>query len=120
MEHNVYKDGEKGAYIYVSFEVENLKNKQAKCNVYFYNNDGTCLKDLNYKYNTVNGCVATWDSFTPSYDNSTYTKFKIFMPYSELHLSNGNYDLKASSGIYYNGERIDKGDDKYVYFTYSK
>lgn len=90
---NVSVDGKKGLKIHVHFEVNNMKNKTGNVVAYFYHKNGTDgLKDTNNKYHTTSGTVATSSAFTPSYDNSSYKDFTLFIPYSELHVNvSGTY-----------------------------
>ena len=90
---NVSVDGKKGLKIHVHFEVNNMKNKTGNVVAYFYHKNGTDgLKDTNNKYHTTSGTVATSSGFTPSYDNSSYKDFTLFIPYSELHVNvSGTY-----------------------------
>jgi len=78
---------ELGARIHVVFDVSGMLNVKGSVAVYFYGSDGTPLKDTNGIFTTSHGEVATHEYFEPPYENSTYTDFTIFMPYSELHLS---------------------------------
>lgn len=85
VEHNQYKDGEKGMRIHVKFDIQNHKSKTGRVSCYFYKADGTALKDTNGYYKTNDGNVACGENFTPGYDDTIYEDFKLFMPYSELH-----------------------------------
>jgi hypothetical protein len=62
--------------------------------------NGQPLKDFNDSYNTTAGHVAAGKNFTPSYDRSTYTDLDIFIPYSELHMADGNHELCFDLEIY--------------------
>ena len=42
-------------------------------------------------------------NFQPRYVNSTYKDFKLFMPYSELHMAVGKHDLKFNVQIFDKG-----------------
>jgi len=88
----------KGLSIKVSFDVSGMKGHNGKVSCYFYDSNGNALKDVNNSYGT-NGAtryVASSESITPGYDNTTYTDFEIKIPYEELHLS-GTYarDLRV-------------------------
>ena len=87
IEHNVFdSNGIKGMWIHVKFTFRCMLNKQGDCILYFHDENGNALKDTNKKYWTSDGNVCTSKFFKPSYENSLYEDFKIFMPYSELHL----------------------------------
>ena len=95
-EDDIYEDGVRGVKIHLNMNVYNLKSKQCRAVAYFYTNSGTALIDTNNKYHTKNGKVSCRKDFAPSYDNSLYKDFSIFMPYNELHTStNGSYKLNV-------------------------
>ena len=75
--------------IKMKLNVHGLKDKDGQVAVYFYDENGTVLKDKNDKYNTSGGDVATHDNIKPKYDNTEWSEFKLSIPYSELHLSGG-------------------------------
>ncbi len=85
VDHNQFQNFQKGMIIHVKFTVDNMKGKKGRCVAYFYYANGTALKDWNNRYCTTDGHVSTGEDFTPSYTNSTYHDFRIFMPYDELH-----------------------------------
>lgn len=120
-EHNQYQNGIKGMLIHVKFNVQNMLNLTGNVAVYFYfdSSEDKPLKDFNNQYNTSNGNVATHKNFTPSYANSTFNDFKIFMPYSELHCNNsGRYDLKFYIVIWdNNSKQISTSDWQKFYYN---
>lgn len=88
VDHNQSLDDGKGMIIHVKFNVDNMKGKQGRVTAYFYDNDGNAIKDLNDTQYGTSGSeshVATGKNFTPTYDSSTYSDFKLTIPYSELH-----------------------------------
>lgn len=90
IDHNQYLDDGKGMIIHVKFDVQHMKGKQGRVVAYFYDDNNNALKDLNRtQYGTTGtvSYVATGKNFTPSYDNSEYSDFKLSIPYSELHQS---------------------------------
>lgn len=90
IDHNQYLDDGKGMIIHVKFDVQHMKGKQGRVVAYFYDDNNNALKDLNStQYGTTGtiSYVATGKNFTPSYDNSEYSDFKLSIPYSELHQS---------------------------------
>lgn len=117
VDHNYFYGGMKGMMIHVKFSTYNMKGKSGNCNAYFYFSDGTVLKDFNQSYRSVDGQVSVGESFVPSYDSSEFSDFKLFLPYSELHMPGGSYSLKFFIQIFYNGSGIATSD--YVSFTYS-
>lgn len=117
LEFDVTQNGVRGMKIHVDFNVKNMKGKQGKVIVYFEYPKGTGLKDTNGKYCTKGGDVCVSEEFTPSYDNSHYSDFDIFMPIDEIHMKKGKLTyycdirvLDLSSGKFLNG-------DTYLSFT---
>lgn len=109
VDYDVYQDGKKGMRIHVKFGIDNFKGKEAYVAIYFQDKDGNFLKDNNGKYRSDNGNVAVFGSFTPLYDQTDFTDFKLFMPYDELDLTrSGKQDLKMDVDIIYeNGDLIE-------------
>ena len=108
VEHNIYKDGEKGMQILVDFVIRNMLNRTGTCNAYFYTSDGSyALNDANGKYKTKSGKVCSTKEYTPPYKSTTYTDLIIFIPYKELHMgSTGSHNLKFFVSIF-----DDKGNE---------
>lgn len=89
------------------FKVKNGLKQEFTMAIYFYEADGTPLKDSNKKYFATNGNVAVFKKFTPSYADAVYNGFEIFMPYDELELEEcGEQNLKYSIGIWNGQKRI--------------
>lgn len=93
-EHDVINNSEKGMNVHIKFSSRNRKGLKGNYSVYFYYDDGSPLKDLNNSHATADGNVAHNKEFIPVYENSDYNDMILFMPYSELHLNPGKYDLK--------------------------
>lgn len=105
-EHNVFRNGQKGMNILVNFDVSGMNGKRGEVIAYFYFDDmETPLKDFNKRNYTVNGNVCASEYYEPPYDNATYTKFKIFIPYNELHLNSGHYSLKYYCVVFDNSSK---------------
>jgi hypothetical protein len=118
-EYNVMQDNVEGMLIHVSFDVSNMLNKKGNCNAYFHYNNGNKLRDTNDLYTSHDGQVSVGKSFTPSYDNSTYSDFKMFLPYSELHVSSsGSTSLKFQI-IVLDESKNSLVQSDYTYFTYT-
>lgn len=117
-EHNVMYDGKKCMEIHVKFEVDNMKGKTGRVIAYFYTDSGTALTDYNSSYRTTNGKVSVGEDFTPSYDNSIWNDFVLYIPNSELHITNSG-DYKFFVNIWsHNSDDLAESD--WVSFTYGK
>lgn len=100
LEHHVYQDGVKGMKIHVHFTVQGMQGEGGKCIAYFEYPKGSGLRDINGKYATTDGHVCCSKTFTPSYSNSEYSDFSLFIPVSELHLPAGENTIYADVEIY--------------------
>lgn len=96
VEYNVYENGIKGMKIYLKFSVQQMKDISGMCVAYMYYEDGTPLKDTNGSNRTADGQCSFRKDFTPSYDNSVYNDFVIFVPLSELEAGKGQHEMKFS------------------------
>lgn len=84
VDHNVYENGSKGMKIHVKFSNKNLKGKRITVYAYFYQEDN--VTELHDPYGNSLSCHR---SSTPTYDNSTYEDFELFMPLSSLNMASG-------------------------------
>ncbi|HOU13726.1 MAG TPA: S8 family serine peptidase [Anaerolineae bacterium] len=92
--HNVYLAGVKGMYIYATFDIQQFKGRAGTVLVEFFDRvSGKALRDKNGDYALETGEVAVWEGFSPAYETTQYTDFTLFMPYSELELGSGEYQL---------------------------
>ncbi|MDR1112451.1 MAG: hypothetical protein LBL18_01650 [Bacteroidales bacterium] len=100
-EHNAVENNVYGIRIHVNFMVKNMLNQQGNCTVRFYFDNGNKLMDVDSNYSAPDGQIAVSKNFTPTYVNSKYSDFMIFMPYSELHRpTDTRQDLKFKVGIF--------------------
>lgn len=108
VEDGVYKDEMKGMMIHVKFNVKNALGKNGKAVAYFNYQDGKALEDFNGKYCTTEGHICASSKFSPKYNSSSYNDFKIFMPYSELHMGSGSSKLDFYVVIWVESKQYDK------------
>lgn len=100
VDHNVYENGSKGMRIHVKFSNRNLKGESITIYAYFYHED-----NITELYDQYGNSLSCYSSSTPTYDNSTYEDFELFMPLSSLNMPSGtngtfSFDIciKDSSG----------------------
>ncbi len=94
VDYDVTRFEKKGLLIHVKFNVSGMKNKVGRATAYFNYQDGSPLKDRNGAFATTNGNVAVDQPFTPGYDVTQYDNLELFLPYDELELDSGAYNLK--------------------------
>lgn len=117
IEHDVTQNGVKGMKIHIDFNVRNMKGKRGKVIVYFEYPKGKGLKDTNGKYCTTDGDVCASETFTPSYDNSHYSDFDIFMPIDEIHMKKGKYTYYCDVRIQNSSTKKFLNGETYLSFT---
>jgi len=100
VEHNQTEDGQAGMRIHVKFNIYHYKGIKGYAIAYFYDKAGKPLKDFNQKFYTNDGNVSASNHFTPGFDNTIYNDLQIFIPYTELHMAKGRFDLKLKVEIH--------------------
>jgi hypothetical protein len=82
--------------VHINCQVDGYQHIECKAIAYFYFNDGRPLKDFNNSYRTINGDVSSLEyHFTPIDPSSTFNDLVISIPYQELHLDPGTFNLKV-------------------------
>lgn len=103
VDYDVYDNGVKGMRIHVKFTAYDMLNLDSYLAIYFEYDDeiGGYLKDKNSKFNSTAGEVAVYSSIKPQYNPAVYNDLSVFMPYGELDLDPGQYDLAMDVKIIY-------------------
>jgi len=108
VDYNVREKGRLGMLIHVKFSVYNMKDVDSYLAVYFEKADGTKLKTTNKKFSSNDGQVAVFRSLKPGYQDTVYKDLEVFMPYEELKLPGGKYNLKMDADVIYeNGDLVE-------------
>jgi len=103
--HNHTVGKEKGLRVHMRMTVSGCLRQKVQIAAWFWFANGNVLKDFNGRYNAKNQ-VAASSTVTPIYGVSTFSDATIFIPYSELHLRKGTYNLAVNVGAYFGGQRI--------------
>jgi hypothetical protein len=101
IEYNITENGRKGMRIHTAFTVYDMKDIPGYLALYFQYKNGTPIRDKNDSYNSSDGNVAAYREITPAYNPAVYEDFTIFMPYDELDLPSGNYQLQIDAKVIY-------------------
>ncbi|HEY0460736.1 MAG TPA: hypothetical protein VGC97_16480 [Pyrinomonadaceae bacterium] len=101
IDYGVTEGGQDGMRVHVKFTAYGMKNLDAYLAIYFMDEDGNYLKDNNDKFNSSAGDVAVYKDLKPGYDPANYDDYTVFMPYSELDLPNGNWNLTMDVKLIY-------------------
>jgi hypothetical protein len=101
VDYDVTEGNRYGMRIHVKFTVYNMKNLPSYLAIYFAKADGTRLLTNNREFRSKEGQVAIYKELDIGYDPGVYSDLKLFLPYSELSLSPGKYDLEMSVDLIY-------------------
>ena len=95
VDYDVYDDkGKYGMRIHAKFNVKNMKGKLCYLSSRFMNDKDEFLTTTNTAFQNTNGQIAIYRSLRPSYEATVYNDESVFMPYDELGLTQGKYNLK--------------------------
>lgn len=101
VDYDIKEGTQLGMRVYVSFTTYQMKNIPGYLAIYFLDSKGNNLKDRNQKIYSSTGDVAVYRELTPAYDPAEFNDFSIFMPYAELDLSDGNWNLTMDVKLIY-------------------
>ena len=91
LEHGVTQNGVQGIKVHCQVYLADYKDQEVKVVAYFYKAKGEMLPDLNGKYRTANGKVATSKKLKPKSDEGVSSDVELFIPIDELHLKSGTH-----------------------------
>ena len=121
VDYNIKEAGQDGMRLHVKFTAHNLKASECQLRIrFFYDDEETQLKDKNKRYYTVGGDVALFRDVKPGYNPAEYDDFQLFMPYDELDLAYGEYNLKMDVDLIYKADGEVIQHMTWYPFTYSK
>lgn len=107
VDYDITEGGVIGMRIHVKFTTYDMKGVDSYVAIFFEDDWGDRLRDNNKKFYSSGGDVAFYKSIKPEYDPADYNDLQMFMPYGELDLQPGNYDLAMEVKlIYANGDPI--------------
>ena len=118
VEYDVTEGGQFGMKIHSKFSVASMKGIKGYLVFFFERENGTRLKSYDNKFQSKGNDVALYKEITPGYDPAVYADYYGFIPYSELHLTKGEHNLKINANIIYeNGTFIQHlGVEKFRYW----
>jgi hypothetical protein len=101
VDYNVTQEGQKGMRIHTNFSLTNMKDVDSYLAIYFQMRDGTPIQDINQKLYSTDGTVAVYRLLKPGFDVTDYKDLSVFMPYEELDLDIGKYNLRMDVDVIY-------------------
>ncbi len=117
IDYDVTQDGKKGMLIHTKFTAFNLKNVDCYMAVYFKKKNGEKIDGISQTYRSKAGQLAVYKSILPAYAEAEFNDLKLFMPYSEIKLGKGKFDLKLDANlILKNGDLIKHLKDHEFWF----
>jgi hypothetical protein len=118
IDYDVTEAGKKGMRIHLKFSTINLKGVDAYAAIYFQKKNGEKIEGLHSEYRSKNGQLALYKSLKPAYDEAVYKDVQLFMPYSEINVGTGKFDLRMKAEIIYpSGDLIKHMKDLDFWFT---
>lgn len=99
VDYNVTEEGEKGMRVHVKFEVSGMEGVDSYLLVYFQKEDGSNLTTGSSVYGSKDGRVVAKKALKPGFDVTVYKDLEVFMPYNELNLDSGKYNLKMDADL---------------------
>jgi hypothetical protein len=101
IDYDTTDNGQRGMRVHAKFTVNNMKGVDSYLAIYFETRDGTRLKDKNQRFYSTDGEVALYRGLKPGFDTTAYADLDIFMPYDELDLDEGKYELRMDADVIY-------------------
>ena len=103
VDYDVTENGKKGMRIHLKFSAINLKGVDANAVVYFQKKNGEKIDGVSTSFRSKNGQLAIYKSLKPAYDEAVYKDLQLFMPYSEINVGSGKFDLRMKAEVIYPG-----------------
>jgi hypothetical protein len=106
VDYNVTEDGRKGMRLHVNFEVTGLKGVDTKIVARVQKESGDFLTSAS-SYSNGNGQLETSFDMKPGYATAVYEDADMFLPYDEINVRKGVWNLKFDIDLSYeNGDLI--------------
>lgn len=119
-QYDIYENLQRGMKISFRLDVSGMKGKKIEVDAWFYDRNGnTRTKNLGGAdgYSAQNKQSVAWKTATPSYDNSYWESFSLFMPYSALLHRSGNNHYSFYIGVRKKDDSTILGESEYKDFT---
>jgi hypothetical protein len=105
IEYDVTENGRKGMRVHADFKVYGLKGIDSYIAIYIQRENGDALKSNSTGYSSVDGTLALFKVLKPGFEPTLYEDAQLFLPYDEIPVGNGEFNLKLDIDlIYKNGD----------------
>ncbi|HLL99886.1 MAG TPA: hypothetical protein VK400_02420, partial [Pyrinomonadaceae bacterium] len=101
VDYDVTEGGRNGMRIHTKFTVYGMKNVPSYLAIYFETSNGKRLRDNNKNFYSSAGDVAVYKELSIGFDPGVYEDLAVFMPYDELDLPAGEYNLRMAVQLIY-------------------
>ncbi len=117
-QHNYVFGQQKGMLFHLNFTLEGLGGDRCAAVVYFLDENGQPILDLNGQYKSKKGKAASVRHLRPPGDGAVrYGDFKLFMPYAELHRK-GKHPILYYAALRAGGKTLAKSQVKRFTLTW--
>jgi hypothetical protein len=99
VDYNVTEGGKKGMRVHVNFEVTGLLNIDSLLTARVQKADGTFLTNSNSGYSNRAGELAVSFEMTPGFATTAYKDADIFIPYNEIIIGRGKWNLSLDIDV---------------------
>lgn len=119
IDYNVTEGGRKGMKIHVSYKVYGMKGVPSYLALYFQKKGGGKIYSDTDGFRSSDGTLALYKEMEPGHDPAVYDDTTLFMPYDEIILPKGKYDLNISADVIFKeGGLVDHMKDFPFQFEY--
>ncbi|WP_212005794.1 M12 family metallopeptidase [Chitinophaga sp. HK235] len=114
--HNVTRNGVNGMEVAANFNIWDAKNKNCIAGIYFFTHDAKRVPAMDVKYQTNTGDACSVEKFTPAYSNTKFENYRLFFPYNQFKIKNGESKLKLLF-VVWDDNKNEIARSAYSYFT---
>lgn len=104
VDYNITQNGRKGMLVHVNFEVTGLKGVSSNLSMRVQTDSGSYVRSTTSAYSNSAGQLRILFNMNPGYDTTVYRDATLFLPYSEINVSKGVWNLKLDIDLGYGDE----------------
>lgn len=108
-----------GMQINIHFSVANLVGQRITVAALFGFQGGQSLRDMDGNFTTTDGDVCVTADVSPQYQDTEWQQLALFMPYSQLHMAPGQYNLEFEVQVAGRNGATIYANSGPQYFTYT-